>query len=182
MAFEYVSSINGAERNLETVLLFNSITVEVGDVVEVYTNGSATNGAAALPLFGFVHSFVDSTGNAITHGANTAGSQNSSSVDSVATAADNTTTGARLALVDTSVHSRYSSEVSGTLGTTASSNLRGARLDVDSANTDFGRLLETTATRTVGTPANFYSWGPDPKDTTRLIVSLAMSETHSVDE
>ena len=46
MAFEYKGTRNGADRNLVSVLLFNSITVAVGDAVEVYTNGSATNGAA----------------------------------------------------------------------------------------------------------------------------------------
>ena len=182
MAFNYKSSVNGAQRNLELVLIYNSITVAVGDVVEVYTNGSATNGAAATPLFGVVHAIVDASTNPIVHGTAVAGTAIGSSTNSVTTAADNTTTGAYYALVDTSNNSKYSAEVSGTLGTTVSSTLRGCRVDVDSANTDYGRLLESTATRTIGTPANFYSWGVDPDDSTRLIVSLAMTELDSVAE
>jgi len=42
--------------------------------------------------------------------------------------------------------------------------------------------LETTATRTIGTPANFYSLGVDPLDSTRLMVTLGMSEMYGVQE
>ena len=182
MALNYVGSVNGAQRNLKLVLLYNSITVAVGDAVEVYTNGYATNGSAAKPLFGIVHAICDANTNPIVQGTSTAGSTNTSDTSSVTTGSANTTTPVYYALVDTANTSLYSAEVSGTLGTTGSSSLPGARLDIDSSNTDYGRLLESTATRTIGTPANFYSWGLDPNDSTRLIVNLALAETDSVYE
>lgn len=182
MSLDLHGTINGAQRNLQKELLYNSITVAIGDVVERYTNGYATNGAAALPLYGVVHDIIDSVGNPIVTGASTAGSANSTKTSSVTTAADNTTTPVYYVLVDTANTTLYSAEVSGTLGTTNSSNLPGCRIDIDSANTDYGRLLETTATRTIGTPANFYSHGVDPDNSARLIVSLAMTEFDSVAE
>lgn len=182
MALNYKKSINGAQRNLELVLLYNSITVAVGDAVEVYTNGYATNGGAATPLFGIVEAICDKNGQPVVKGTHTAGSANTSDVSSVTTAATNTTTQLYWALVDTSTSTIYSAEVSGTLGTTNNSNLRGARLDINSSGGEYGQLLETTATRTIGTPANFYSWGLDPNDSTRLLVSLGMFEGYGVQE
>jgi len=184
MALNYKYTRNGAQRNLVSVLLFNSITVAVGDAVETFTNGSATNGGAAAPLKGIVHAIVDAENTVKpslpeVKGSNTAGSQNPSNTESVTTAADNTTTQKFWALVDTSRDSVYSAEVNGTIDTTANSGDLGARIDIDSANTDFGRVLETTATRTVATTANFYSHGVDPEDSTRLVVSLAQSEEYS---
>jgi hypothetical protein len=188
MALNYVGSRHGAERNLESVIINNSTTVTVGDVVEAYTNGYLTNGTAAVPIKGVVHAIVEGSANQNKsslppiQGANVAGTAISPATNAVTTAADNTTTGKYWAIIDTSNHSLYSAEVNGTLGTTNSSNLLGAKIDVDSANSDYGRLLETTATRTVGTPANFYSHGVDPQDSTRLIVSIALSEEDSVYE
>jgi len=176
MSLKYVGSRNGAQRNLEPALLYNSITVEVGDVVEVYTNGYATNGAAATPVKGIVHAITDTKLLPPEVSSNTPGTASSPATLTVTTAADNTTTKAYYVLVDTSKDSLYSAEVSGTLGTTGSSTLPGCRIDIDSANTDYGRLLETTATRTVATTANFYSHGVDSNDSTRLIVSIASSE------
>ena len=187
MAFEYKGTRNGAQRNLMMVKLYNSITVAVGDVVQVYTNGSATNGAAALPLKGIVHAIVEAENQVKPSlpsviGSSTAGSANASNVQSVTTAVDNTTTGKYWVMVDTSVDSLYSAEVSGTIDTTTNSGDPGGRIDVDSATTDYGRVLETTHTRTIGTPTNFYNHGVDPEDSERLVVSLAMSEETSVGE
>jgi len=177
MAFNYVGSRNGASRNLSKPILINGTdTVTVGDAVECYTNGKATNGAAATPIKGIIHAITDVNGLPQVKGSNTAGSANSPDTNSI------TADGDDYVIVDTSVDSLYSAEVSGTLGTTNSSTLLGAKIDVDSANSDYGRLLETTATRTVGTPANFYSHGLDPNDSTRLIVSIALSEEDSVYE
>jgi len=187
MALNYIGSRHGAQRNLDIVLLNNSTTFTVGDVTELYTNGYLTNGAAAVPIKGVIHSFIEGGYSAKpslpeVKGTHTAGSTNTSDVSSVTTAADNTTTEKYWAFVDTSRNSLYSAEVNGTLGTTNNSNLPGTKIDVDSANSDYGRVLETTATRTVGTPANFYSHGLDPEDSTRLIVSIALSEEDSVYE
>jgi len=187
MAFNYKSSRHGAQRNLVSVLINDSKTVGVGDVVQSYTAGSLNNGVAALPLKGFVHAIVEAENGLKpslpeVKGSNTAGSTNPSDTTSVTTAADNTTTKKWWAIVDTSVHSLYSAEVSGTIDTTTNSGDLGGRVDVDSANTDYGRVLETTHTRTIGTPANFYNHGVDPEDSTRLVVSLAMPEEMSVME
>ena len=182
MAFNYVGSLNGAQRNLVHVLLYNSETYEVGDCVKSYVQGYAQLPAAATPFLGIIHAIVDKNQQPIVQGTNTAGSTNSPATTSVTTGAANTTNETYWALVDTSCNSLYSAEVSGTLGTTSSSNLRGCRVDMNSAGTEYGQLLETTATRTVGTPANFYSHGLDPNDSTRLIVSIALSEMDSVDE
>ena len=59
MAFNYKSSRHGAQRNLVSVLINDSKTVGVGDVVQSYTAGSLNNGVAALPLKGFVHAIVE---------------------------------------------------------------------------------------------------------------------------
>lgn len=180
MALNYAYSINNMPKNLVRVLLYNSITVAVGDAVTVYTNGYATNGVAATPLFGVVQAITTKNGQPVIKGDPTAGSANTSDTTSVTTAATNTTTQTYWALVDTSKHSVYSAAVSGTLGTTVSSTLPGCRIDINSANTTYGQLLESTATRTVATPANFYSWGVDPNDSTRLLVSIALSEAESI--
>jgi len=180
MALRYVGSRNGAQRNLVEVLLYNSITVAVGDAVEVYTNGSATNPTAAQPIKGIVHAITNGNTLPPVKGANVAGTAISPDTSSVTTAATNTTDLTYYAMIDTSVDSLYSAEVSGTIDTTNNSGDPGCKIDIDSANTDYGRLLETTATRTIGTPANFYSHGVDPQDSTRLIVSLAMPEEMSV--
>ena len=177
MALNYVGSRNGAQRNLSDPLLINGTdTVAVGDVVEFYTNGKATNGVAAKPVKGIVHAITDADGLPQVQGSNVAGSANSSAVTSI------TADGNDYVIVDTSVNSLYSAAVSGTLGTTVSSTLGGFQIDVDSANTSYGQLLESTATRTVGTPANFYAHKVDSNDSTRLIVSIALSEEDSVYE
>jgi hypothetical protein len=180
--FNFHGTRNGAQRNLVSVLLNDSTTVSVGEATEAYTAGYLDNGVAALPLKGIVHAIVEGGPNNVkpslpeTVGTNVAGVANSSDVQTVTTAADNTTTKKYWALVDTSQDSLYSVDVNGTLGTTVDSDLPGCRIDVDSANTNYDQVLETTATRTVATKANFYSHGPDPADTTRLIVSLALPE------
>lgn len=180
MAFNYAGTEDGATRNLVPVLIKDSSTVAVGETIKTYVAGYGERPAAATPFLGIVHAIV--TKDTLPHnkGAHTAGSVNTSDTSTVTTAADNTTTELYWAMVDTSTRSMYSAEVSGTLGTTNNSDLRGARIDMDSANTDYGRLLETTATRTVATAANFYSHGTDTNDSTRLIVTIALSEEDSV--
>jgi len=184
MAFNFKGTRNGAQRNLVSVLIGNTKTLSVGDAVESFTAGSLTTGVAAAPLKGIVHAIVEAENGVKPSlpsvlGSNVAGSQNPSDVQTITTAADNTTTLKFWCLIDTSLDSLYSAEVNGTIGTTVDSELLGARINVDSANSDVGRVLETTATRTVATTANFYSHGLDPEDSTRLVVSLAQSEEYS---
>jgi len=179
MAFNYVGSVNGAQRNLVLVLLADSLTFSVGEIVETYTTGYAVNALAAKPFLGVIHAITTEGSLPEIKGASTAGSANTSDTKTVTTAADNVSTKKYYALVDTSVHAIYSCPSNGTIGTTADSELPGARVDVDA---DEGQILENTATRTIGTPANFYIHGLDPNDAARSLVSIAMSEYTSVGE
>ncbi len=132
--------------------------------------------AAATPIKGIVVAIVNADGQPFVKAARTAGTADTPDTTSV------TGDGTQYVILDTNVNSKYSAQVNGTIGTTNSSGKVGARVDIDSANTDYGRVLETTATRTVGTPANFYVHGTDPQDSDRLIVSIALSEEDSVYE
>lgn len=172
--FNYLRSRNGSTRNLtDPILIKTGVTVSVGEVVEVYTSGTVENGLAAKPLKGLVVDILDSKGYPFKKLQPSAGTAYSS--DTITVTGD----GTQYVILDTSLNSMYSVDVSGTLGTTANSDKLGGRIDVDSANTEYGQVLETTFTRTVATTANFYSHGVDPKDSTRLIVSLANSEEYS---
>ena len=178
--FKFAGTIGGVGRKLRLVKLGVSQDFAVGEAIESYSVGAGTLGAAAQPLLGVINSFADSKGNVLRADAVVAGTASGNDVTSVTT--DATNSDGYYAFVDISKNTLYSATVSGTIGTTDDSELPGARLDVDSANTEYGQLLETTATRTIGTPANFYSWGLDENDSTRLIVSLSMSESYGVQE
>jgi len=168
----------------EWVVIGNSKTIAVGEAVLSYSNsGSVTNGGAGLPLLGVVNALGKGSGKLPSvQGGHTAGSVNASDTTSITTAADNTTTLLWWALVDTSRDSVYSAQVSGTLGTTAGSptvvGFRGGAIDIDSANTNYDRVLETTHTVTVGDmdDANFSVIGVDPQATGRLLVHLSNTE------
>jgi hypothetical protein len=182
MSFDYRGSKNGGSgRNLELCLIGNSKTIAVGELVRSYSDntGALFNPAAAVPVLGVVHAICDAKGLPIVKTNPGAGTAFTSDTNSVTTGSDNTTTLLYWALVDTSKDSLYSAQVNGTLGTTVGSTMRGCRLDVDSANTNYGRLLESTATRTNTAKANMYSHGLDPQDSTRLIVNIAQSELDS---
>lgn len=173
---KFKRTVGGVGRKLELVNLANSQTVEVGDVIQTYSAGKGTLASAATPVFGVVMAIVDSKGYPLPAPAVVAGTASGSDVLSQATG----TGGTYYALVDFSTETIYSADVTGTLGTTASSTLRGCWIDVDSAGTEYGKVLETTANRTAhgatGGMSNFYSWGRDPDDSTRLLVSIANSE------
>lgn len=157
------------------VIMENSKTIAVGEVAALTSDAGCTNGAAAAPLLGIVIGFKDSLGNPLQPTAYTPGTATSSDVQSVTTASDNETVAKKRAIVEISIFKKWSAAVSGTLGTTATSNKFGGWVDVDSANTNYARLLESTFTRTAGTASNFFSYGLDPSDSTRLIVSIASS-------
>lgn len=176
--FKFSHTMGGVGRKLFKVRLGDSQTYEVGDVVKLYSTGEADLGAAAAPVFGIIAGFVDANGIPLADSAIAAGTASGVTQRSVTT--DATNSDEYYALIDYSLDSIYSATVEGTLGTTNDSDLPGARLDVNSAGAEYGELLETTATRTVGTPANFYSYGTDPDDSTRLLVRIAMSEQFSV--
>jgi len=177
---KFARTIGGVGRKLVLRELGVSQTFAVGDAVEVYVQGACTLGTAALPLLGVIASFADSKGNILRADAVVAGTASGNDKRSAVT--DATNSDKFYAFVDISTSTVYSAEVSGTIGTTVDSDEPGCRVDIDSANTDYGRLLESTATRTIGTPANFYSHGVDSMDDTRLMVSLSMSEIIGVQE
>ena len=178
--FNFAHTMGGVGRKLFKIRLGDSQTYEVGDAVKIYSTGEADLGVAATPIFGIIAAFVDASGIPLPDAAIAAGTASGVTQRSVTTDASNSDE--YYALIDHSLDSIYSATVSGTLGTTNDSDLPGARIDVDSANTEYGQLLETTATRTIGTPANFYSYGVDPNDSTRLMVRIALSEQFSVME
>lgn len=179
MALNFVRTLGGVGRKMQLVKMANSQTVEIGDVIQTYTAGLGTLGSAATPLLGVVHAIVDSKGMPIKQSNPVAGTASGVDVRSQATG----TGGTYYVLVDMSQDTIYSASVSGTLGTTNSSNLRGCWIDINSANTEYGQLLETTANRTAhsatGAMGNFYSHGVDPNDSTRLLVSIANSELNT---
>jgi hypothetical protein len=175
-----VGSLSGDGRKQELVKLGVSQTFEVGDCIECYTTGAANLASAALPFFGVITGFADSKGNPLPAPTLAAGTASGNDVLTVTT--DETNSDGYYAFVDVSRDSIFSAEISGTLGTTNDSDLRGCRLDINSAGSEYGQLLETTATRTIGTPANFYSLGVDPNDSTRLLVTVSMSEREGVKE
>lgn len=176
MALRFVKTIGGTGRKLQLVNLANSQTVAVGDVIQTYTTGKGVLQTATNLVGGVVEALCDSFGLPIRQADPVAGTASGVDLTSVATGSG----GGYYALVDFGTDSIYSAAVNGTLGSTASSTLRGCHIDIDSANTSYGRVLETTATRTEGVEANFYSHGVDPLDSTRLLVSIALSEMHGV--
>lgn len=177
MAFIPANPGTGTDHSAqELVLLGNSVTLNVGDTLETESTGYGLHATAATPFLGVIVAFVNFYDAPLTPTAYAAGTATGTTVDSVVTASNNTTTKTYYAVVETSTKVQFSAAINGTLGTTVSSTLRGCRIDVDSANSNYGRLLETTATRTVSTLASFYSHGVDPNDSTRLIVSIAAPE------
>lgn len=173
MPFKFVRTIGGVGRKLQLIKLANSQTVEVGDVIETYTTGLGVLQVAAHHVGGVIHALCDNLGNPIRQANPVAGTASGVDLRSVATG----TGGTSYALVDFGTDSIYSADCTGTIGTTATSNLRGCHIDIDS---DPGKVLESTATRTEGVEANFYSHGVDPQDATRLLVSIAMSEMQTL--
>ena len=180
MSLDFKSTIGGVGQKLtEPLLCKDSITLSVGDaVIADTTSGEITVSAAAAPILGIIQAFVDADGMPIAQDKPVAGTASGVDTRTVATSTDGTT----YVLVDTSNQTKYSAECSGTIGTTVNSEVIGARMDIDSANTDYGRLLESTGTRTIGTPANFFCWGADKNDSTRMLVSIAASQLSSTME
>lgn len=180
MSFNYSYSLDGSPKNLVWVVAGNSKTIAVGEAVLTYSNaGVATNATAAVPMLGIVDSISEGRLPSV-KGTHTPGSANTSDLQTVTTASDNATTRKYWLQVDVNKNSVYSAEVSGTLGTTATSptveGVRGGWIDVNSAGTNYGQVLESTHTRTAATAANFSVHGVDPDETTRLLVSIAISE------
>jgi hypothetical protein len=169
----FVRTIGGTGRKLEMLLLKESTTFTVGQAVRSYVTGAVEGAAAALPVLGVLVGIVDSKGTPFRAGNIVPGTAFTNELLTVTTAGGNAT---YYGLVDISADTVYSAAVNGTVGTTVDSELRGAKIDIDSAGGNLSRVLESTATRTVATAANFYSHGADPLDGTRLLVSIGNSE------
>lgn len=166
------------------VLIENSATIAVGDLVRTdTTTGYLENGGSAAAALGIVVGFSKADGTPLSPDDYVAGTATNSDVQTAVAASDNATTKAKWALVETSPWKKWSAQVSGTLGTTnnsptSSAPRLGGFINIDSGNTNYDRVLETSfiRSRSAGTVQNFYVWGVDPRATTRLIVSLACSE------
>lgn len=177
MAFTPANSGTGTDHSrIIPVIGKNSTVVAVGELVKLDTTvGFATNPSAAAPCFGIVVGFANSSGTPLSPSAYAAGSQTSSDVQSFTFASDNQTVAKNVVLVETHELKVWSAQVNGTVGTTAHSDVIGAGLDVDSANSNYARVLETTATRTAATVTNFMGLGTDPNDSTRILVKIRSS-------
>ena len=163
---------------LVLVTLGASTTFTIGDLVESMTTGVALPADAASASLGVIVGLADASGAPLRSPDVTRSTvAYSGTVDSVLTDGTNSTGIMAQVCFDQSV--KWSAEVNGTIGTTNDSQLRGCGIDIDSANSNVGRVLETTATRTAATITNFYSHGVDPSDATRLLVSISCSEVFS---
>ena len=178
MAFTYKYGL----QDLHWYVIKDSSTLAVGEWCKSYDNaGYVARGTKEVAGTGFVCAIGKGQGQLPpVKGDHTAGSTNTSDTTTVTTAADNTTTRLYWALVDESILSVYSAQVNGTLGSTNGSptvtGQRGGGISVDSDGSNWGKVLETTHTRTLGDIDNFSVIGVDPDDTSRLLVKNAMPE------
>lgn len=170
--------IGGAQAELELVLLADSTSFAVGNAVEMYSTGYVKNATKAKPTLGVIVGFVNQYGAPLQPTAYSAGSATSTDVQSVTTSASNVSGQIVWALVNTSVTQKYSVTVNGTVNTTANSGRGHLWVSVDSDNTSYGRVLESTCSRSA--VLDWYVVSTDSSDTTRFVVQLAGSEKHAV--
>lgn len=161
--FKYKYTKNGVTHpNTEEVIITNSATIQIGDMVRSYVDGFVEVAVAARPILGVVVGVVDSKGLPI--------DPDSGTLDTYTVASDNETVDKKRAVVMTDRNAVFSGDVDGTIGTTNTSNLRGASLDL----TDENSIAETSAVRNAS--AQLYGYGTDPDDSTNLLVSIMESE------
>ena len=141
----------------------NSEVLQIGDAVTSDANGNIILATAGSVILGILIG-VGKNGIAAEPDANT--------LDIFTMASDNETVAKEYAIIDISWWTLWSASQNGTAGTTANSNKRGAVIDLTNEN----QLNETSATRTRTGGGQFTTWGADPTDTTRLIVSINESE------
>lgn len=163
MAFLYRRTASGVGHpNTTDVLIKNSATIQIGDVVRSYVAGVCEVNIAAKPSLGVVVGVVDADGLPV--------DPDSGTLDTYTVASDNQTVGLKRAQVILSKDAVFSADVDGTIGTTNTSNLRGCTIDL----TDENSLAETSALRNAS--GQFYSHGVDPEDSGNLLVSIMESE------
>lgn len=180
MAFQAAQGTRLDPAFLDLRIMDNSTTFVVGELVESLSTGYAKHATAASPALGVIIGFVDAVAAPIQPDTVTRSTTAyPGAITSVATAADNTTVAMKQAIVSCDPGVLWSAAVNGTIGTTAASNLPSCGINVDSANSNWGRVLESTATRTAATVTNFMTEGIDPNDSTRLLVRLSNSELFS---
>lgn len=161
--FKYKGIKNGVTHpTTEEVIITNSATIQIGDMVRSYVDGFVEVAVAARPILGVVVGVVDSKGLPV--------DPDSGTLDTYTVASDNETVAQKRAVVITDRNALFSADVDGTIGTTNTSNLRGANLDL----TDENSVAETSAVRNAS--AQLYSYGTDPDDSTNLLVSIMESE------
>jgi len=180
MAFEPKKSGTGTDHSvLSRGIIANSAIIAVGEAVTLNSTGFVTNCVAQQTVLGIVVGFAKPDGTPLAPSAYVAGTATQSDVQSVVADADNTTVDRTRAIVETSEDKVWSVNVNGTLGTTASSPTAVGRIggwvDVDSAGSNYSRVLESTFSRTETGDENFFCWGVDPESTGRLLVSIANS-------
>lgn len=163
MGFEFKRSLRGnASPVLVRVVIDNSDTITLGDLVRTYNAGNAEVAVAARPLGGVVHDVQDSNGARPTPDAGT--------TDTFTVAADNETVAQIAVLIDMDEKSIYSGASDATPGTTNSSDKIGASFDIASE----AEIDESTASRAA--QGQLYGWGSDPDDSSRILVSIMESE------
>lgn len=175
MALVYAGTRDGQGRRMEApAMLESSTAVAVGNVYTMYaaTDSRLENAAKDVPILGILTAIVDKYGNPFKP-TMAAGTATGSTVTSVTTGSTNTT---YWGIVDSSQFTKWSAAVNGTLGTTNNSDKKGGWDNIDSDNTNYGRLLESLHSRTATSLANFRSFGVDQMNSTRLIVSIHNSE------
>ena len=163
MAAKYLRTASGVGHpNTTDVLIKNSATIQIGDFVRSYVAGVCEVAIAARPILGVVVGVVDADGLPV--------DPDSGTLDTYTVAADNQTVGLKKAQVIISKDAIFSVDVDGTIGTTNTSNLRGATLDL----TDENSAAESSALRNAS--GQLYSHGVDPEDSRNLLVSIMESE------
>ena len=172
MPFVYKGNLNGGHnRTLVKIVLNAQTDFRVGDVVVAGTADDALLATAGIRVLGVIAAIVTDGG--------TPPSSNGCGgafVNTYYTASSNETVGKVAALVDVDVNSLYSAAADSTLGTTTGSNKKFYYFDLSSTCTTTGSSAQTLAeSLTSATSGQFFSFGLDPDDTTRVIIKIRES-------
>jgi hypothetical protein len=157
-------------------IITGSETVTIGDQVLLRVAGTAavnTGVGTQTSCAGIVHDIIDAQGNSVFGSIAVLGLATVSSGNTCTVGATNATVDQIAVLIDVCKYSIYSATVTGTIGTTTTSNNPGGWIQPASTG---DRVTETTHTRTIATGGSLKCWGTDPNDSTRLLVSIARSE------
>ena|SRR3990167_2680345 len=151
--------IRGGDTVPENTIIANSEVIQIGDAVQYNSSGFLVNDASTGAVAGIVTGV----------GRNGVGvDPDSGTTDTWTVEGDNQTDKKLYATIDISTHTLYSVGADATLGTTTGSNLPGYLMDL-LASGAATQLDESTASATTG---QFFSWGVDPADSTKVIVNI----------